>query len=122
MRYPTRLHREDLDPSRRRSLLPLPQANHSIKAATGQQVPTRVKGHCQHLTSMRQRLKSSATGLVPVVTHLPEPNCRICPCAGEQVSIWSKGQTLGVLLPARPEQSTSLHVPQFDSTIQTPTG
>src|SRR5262249_27257776 len=38
----------------------------------------------------------------------------------EQAAIRSKGQTVGVLLPACPEQSATLHVPQFDGVIPTP--
>src|SRR5262249_24486191 len=76
----------------------------------------RAKGDRMHRTRMAQRLQSSAT------QRVEDANRRVCPPTSEQAAIRSKGQTVGVLLPACPEQSATLHVPEFDGVIPTPAG
>ncbi len=96
-------------------LLPLPQPNVTIKAATGKPPPIWTPGQREDRTGIRQVLEGCAQ------LRIPEPDGRLIPAAGKRSSIGSEGQAKQAIdWPNGPEQGPTLYVPELDAAIKAP--
>src|SRR6266699_4179058 len=100
------------------ALFAIPQPDHVVKAATGEQAAIRAPG---------QRIHRASVAIEGLAVHtpvgVPESDGRIKSPTGERASLGGKRQALDAVgMPARPEQGTMLQVPQLEGPIPAPSG
>ena len=100
-------------------LLYLPEPDLPIGATTSEQASIGTPGASNGKDRLRMRqCLEKRTRL-----RIPEPDGRISPPTGHYVAIGGIGETRDIArMRARPEQSATLHIPQFDHPIITPAG
>src|SRR2546421_608531 len=108
-------------PAERRPIavsLDIPEPNRLIEGSARQGPSVRTPSYRFYPIGMSdQRLEEVSSG------DLPELDGRISPPTGHYVAIGGIGETRDIArMRARPEQSATLHIPQFDHPIITPAG
>ncbi len=94
----------------------VPQSNNSIDASTGKQPPIGTPSQCKH--------RASVAGVdleICARCRVPEPDDCIISAAGDHAPVGGKGDVVdAVAMPTRPEQVTTIQIPQLEGPVKAP--